>query len=77
MGLGAFNLDLSKILLFWNSFPNEKTYSFNLKEGAGNNFEFHENGRKFPKWEENTVGEEEIIHYEQFLLSPQFSKDLY
>ena len=33
-----------------------------------NNFEFDKNGRKFSRWVENTVGEGEISHYEQFLL---------
>ena len=30
-----------------------------------------------PKWLENTVGKGEIACYEQFLLFPVFSKDLY
>ena len=29
-----------------------------------------ENGRKLPKWEENTAGKGEIACYEQFLLFP-------
>ena len=33
---------------------------------------FDENGRKFTKWIENTVGKGEIAHYEQFLPFPQF-----
>ena len=32
---------------------------------------FDENGRKFSKRVENTVGKVEIAHYKQFLLSPQ------
>ena len=35
------------------------------------------NCRKFSKWVENTVGKGEIARYEQFLLFPVFSKDLY
>ena len=51
---------------------------FQLKEFAEDNFKFEENGRKFFKWLENTVGKGEIAHYEQFLLFLQcFSKDLY
>ena len=51
---------------------------FKLKEFVGNKFELDENGRKFSKWIENTVGKGEITHYEQFLLFPTvFSKDLY
>ena len=34
-------------------------------------FSFDENGRKFSKWVENTVGKGEIACYEQFLLFPQ------
>ena len=42
--------------------------SSKLKEFANDNFKFDENGRKLPKWEENTVGKGEIARYEQFLL---------
>ena len=41
------------------------------KQFAGDNFKFDENGRKFSKWLENTVGKGEIARYEQFLLFPQ------
>ena len=51
--------------------------SSKLKESADNNFKFDENGIKFSEWVENTVRKEEIARYEQFLLFPQFSKDLY
>ena len=39
------------------------------KEFADDNFNFVENGRKFSKWVENTVGKGEIAHYKQFLHS--------
>ena len=39
-----------------------------LKEFADDNFNFDENGRKFSKWVENTVGKREISRHEQFLL---------
>ena len=39
-----------------------------LKEFAGDNFRFNENGRNISKWVENTVGKGEIARYEQFLL---------
>ena len=39
-----------------------------MKEFAGDNFRFDENGRKFFKWVKNTVGKGEIAHNEQFLL---------
>ena len=35
------------------------------------NFKFDENGKKFSKWVENTVGKGEIARHEQFLLLPQ------
>ena len=34
-------------------------------------------GRRFSRQVENTVGKGEIARYEQFLLFPLFSKDLY
>ena len=42
--------------------------SSKLKDFAANNFKFDENGKKFSKLVEYTVGEGEIAHYEQFLL---------
>ena len=45
--------------------------SSKLKEFADDNFKFDENGRKFSKQVENTVGKGEIACYEQFLLFPQ------
>ena len=42
-----------------------------IKEFAENNSKFNENGRKFSKRLENTVGKGEIARYEQFLLFPQ------
>ena len=39
-----------------------------LKEFADDNFKFDENGRKFSKCVENTVGKGEIARDEQFLL---------
>ena len=42
-----------------------------LKEFADDNFKVDENGRKFFKWIENTVGKGEIARYEQFLLFPK------
>ena len=59
-------------------FPKQQIVdSSKLKEFADNNFEFDENGRKFFKRVVSTVGKEEIAYYEQFLLFPVFSKDLY
>ena len=45
--------------------------SSKLKEFANDNFKLDENGRKFFKQVENTVGKEEITRNEQFLLVPQ------
>ena len=44
--------------------------SSKLKEFADDNLIFEENGTKFSKWVENTVGKGEIARYEQFLLFP-------
>ena len=49
-----------------------------MKEFAGNNFNFDENGTKFFKWVENTVGKGEIACYEQISFFPTvFSNGLY
>ena len=45
--------------------------SSNQKDYADDNFKFDENGTKFSKRIENTVGKGEIARYEQFLLLPQ------
>ena len=45
--------------------------SFKVKVFADDNFKFFENGRKFSKRIENTVGKGEIARNEQFLLFPQ------
>ena len=42
-----------------------------MKELADDDFKFHENGIKFSKQVENTVGKGEIDRNEQFLLFPQ------
>ena len=53
-------------------FPKRKILdSSKLKEFADNNSKLDENGSKFSKWVENTVGRGKIAHYEQFLLFPQ------
>ena len=54
-----------------------KFNSYKLKESADDNFKFDENGRKFLKWVENTVGEGEIAYYEQFILFPQCFRKTY
>ena len=54
-----------------NSFPNDIFDSSKLKQFADDNIRFDENGGKFSKWVENTVGKGEIAPYEQFLLFPQ------
>ena len=38
---------------------------------------FDKNGRKLSKKVENAVGKGENAHYQQFILFPVFSKDLY
>ena len=60
-------------------FPNDRFLnSSKLKQSGGDNLKFDENRRKFSNWVENTVGKEEIAHYEQVLLFPQcFQKDCF
>ena len=41
-----------------------------VQKFADDNFKFDENGRKFSKQVENTVGKGEIAQYEQFPLFP-------
>ena len=49
-----------------------------LRELADYNLHFDENGRKFSKWVENTMGKGGIARYQQFSPFPTvFSKDLY
>ena len=45
--------------------------SSKLKEFSVDKFKFNENGRKFSKQKENTVGKGDIASYEQFLLFQQ------
>ena len=45
--------------------------SSKLEDFANDNFKFDENGRKFSKRVEYTVGKGEIARYQQFLLFPQ------
>ena len=47
-----------------------------MKDLADDNFKFDENGRKFTKPVQNTVGKGEIACYEQFLLFPQYFQRL-
>ena len=49
--------------------------SSKLKEFADDNFTFDENGKKFSKWVENSVGKGENARYEQFPLFPQCTAD--
>ena len=63
---------LKEIMLLINSFPNNNISDWSkLKDFADTTFKFGENGRKFSKRVENTVGKGEIAHHEQFLLFPQ------
>ena len=54
-----------------NPFAKEILESSKLNGFADDNFKFDENGRKFTKRVENTVGKEEIARHGQFLLFPQ------
>ena len=60
------------MIKLYNPFPSTNFRSSKLKEFADDNFEFKENGGKFHRRIENTVGKGEIARYEQFLLFPQY-----
>ena len=62
-------MDQSKVL--YGKKLKDHLDSSKLKEIADDNFRFNENGRKFSRQVENTMGKEEIARYEQFLLFPQ------
>ena len=59
---------LSQVL---NPFPNDKLQTLQNKAFADDNFKFDDNGRKFSRKIENSVGKGEIAQNEQFLLFPQ------
>ena len=65
--------------MIFNPFPKRQISNFSaLREFADDNFKLDENGGKFSKRVENTVGKGEIACNKQFLLFPTvFSKDLY
>ena len=48
-----------------------------MKEFADDNFEFDENGRKFSKWVENTVGKGENAGDQHFLLFSQYFQNAF
>ena len=55
-----------------NPFPKQQILDYSkLKDFADDNFKFDENGRKFSKMVENTVGKGEIGNHQQFLLFTQ------
>ena len=51
-------------------------YSSRFKALADDNFKFDENGRKFSKQVENTVGKGEIARYEQGLFGKRLNIDI-
>ena len=60
------------VLSMFYPFPKQQILdSSKLKDIADNNFEFDENGKRFSKRVENTVGKGEIARNEQFLLFSQ------
>ena len=69
--LFSISYGIIKIATFLLRFSMQILDSSKLKEVADDNFKFDENGRKFSKWVESTVGKGEIARYEQFLLFPQ------
>ena len=88
--LSASAFNQSKILSFGKeltdnqmlallAFPKRQILdSSQLKEFADDIFKLDENGRKFFKWIENTVGKGEIVRHEKISPFPTlFSEDLY
>ena len=62
------NISYDLVNIFSKPFPKRRILDpSKLKEFADNNFKFDENGNKFSKWLENTVGKGEIARYEKFL----------
>ena len=63
-----------EMALFLLTFPRRQILdSFKLKEFADDNFKFDENGRKFSRRVENTVGKGEIAHYKLVMSNFSFS----
>ena len=63
---------------YYQPFPKRQVLDFSkLKEVADESFKFDENGRKFSKRVEYTVGKGRIARYKQFLFPTVFSKGLY
>ena len=65
---------ISRDLINISSYPFPKRQILDpskLKEFADDDSRFEENGRKFSRWLENTVGKGEIACYKKFLLFPQ------
>ena len=63
-----------KVLLCGNGLIHSQFTNFRLfqtQKFVEDNLKFDENGRKFSKEIENTVGKGEIAHYEQFIPFPQ------
>ena len=64
--------DVCRFQLCSKPFPKRQiSKSSKLKVFADDNFKFDEDGRKFSKQTENTVGKGEIARNEQFLVFPQ------
>ena len=57
--------------VLFNSHKSQISNTSKLTEFADDNSKSYEDGRKFSKWVENTVGKGEIARYEQFFLFPQ------
>ena len=69
-GLFFLSRTLHTVVLTLPSHKQQNLESSKLKEIVDDKLSFDENGRKFSKRIENTVGKGEIARYEQFLLFP-------
>ena len=58
-------------------FPKQQILDSSKFNEFADNFKFDESRGIFSKRVENTVGKGEIAYYQQFLLFPVFSKDLF
>ena len=78
VALQHFDFPSSVKSIYTKPFPKRQILdSSKLKEFADKNFKLDENGRKFFKQLENTVGKGEIARYEQFLHFPQCFQKTY
>ena len=75
--LNSDHTKISRLVKSKSSLKRQVLDASNLKKFVDDDFRCDENGRKFSKWVENTVGKGEIARYEQFLRFPQCFRKTY